>query len=251
MAAEVLIDTSVWIDYFRKPDSETGEKVLKHLKRGSLSTCGVIVFEVLQGAADREEFAFLEENLKGLHFLEANEEVFFEAAKISYDLRKHGITLPLSDILIAALAMANHQTIWTKDQHFKKKRAFIASFFDRWLSRRGPGLGEEATGLLRFQIGTSKGRGGRRYLPYVFTQEGVAMLSSVLRSQRAVRVNVQIMRAFVRLRDVLAVHKDLARRLESLEKKFDTHDAQIKLVFETIRDLMRQPEKPKGPIGFV
>jgi hypothetical protein len=59
------------------------------------------------------------------------------------------------------------------------------------------------------------------------------------------------MRAFVRLRDILAVHKDLARRLDSLEKKFDTHDVQIKLVFETIRDLMRQPEKPKGRIGFV
>ncbi|HJT24201.1 MAG TPA: ORF6N domain-containing protein, partial [bacterium] len=67
-------------------------------------------------------------------------------------------------------------------------------------------LTEKELGLLRFQIGTSKGRGGRRYLPYVFTQEGVAMLSSVLRSQRAVRVNVQIMRAFVRLRDVLAAH---------------------------------------------
>lgn len=105
--------------------------------------------------------------------------------------------------------------------------------------------------LLRFQIGTSRGHGGRRYLPYVFTQEGVAMLSSVLRSQRAVRVNVQIMRAFVRLRDVLAVHKDLARRLETLEKKFDTHDVQIKLVFETIRDLMRQPDRPKDRIGFV
>jgi hypothetical protein len=105
--------------------------------------------------------------------------------------------------------------------------------------------------LLRFQIGTSKGRGGRRYLPYVFTQEGVAMLSSVLRSGRAVRVNVQIMRAFVRLRDVLVVHKDLTRRLETLEKRFDTHDSQIKLVFETIRALMRQPEKPTGRIGFI
>jgi len=129
MPAEVLIDTSVWIDYFRKPDSETGEKVLKHLKRGALSTCGVIVFEVLQGAADREEFTFLEENLKGLHFLETNEEAFFEAGKVSYDLRKHGITLPLSDILIATLAMSNHQTIWTKDQHFKKIKGLHCQFF--------------------------------------------------------------------------------------------------------------------------
>ena len=105
--------------------------------------------------------------------------------------------------------------------------------------------------LLRFQIGISKGRGGRRYLPYVFTQEGVAMLSSVLRSQKAIRVNIQIMRAFVRLRDILAVHKDLARRLESLEKKFDSHDSQFKVIFDAIRELMRQPEKSKGRIGFV
>jgi predicted nucleic acid-binding protein len=129
MAAEVLVDTSVWIDYFRKPDSETGEKVLKHLKRGSLSTCGVVVFEVLQGAADLEEFNFLEENLKGLHFLEANEKVFLEAGRVSYDLRKHGITLPLSDILIATLAVSNHQTIWTKDQHFKKMKGLHCHFF--------------------------------------------------------------------------------------------------------------------------
>jgi hypothetical protein len=110
---------------------------------------------------------------------------------------------------------------------------------------------EKELNLLRFQIGTSKGRGGRRYLPYVFTQEGVAMLSSVLRSNSAIRVNIQIMRAFVRLRDILAVHKDLARRLETLEKKFDSHDAQFKVVFDAIRDLIRQPEKPKGYIGFV
>jgi hypothetical protein len=129
MAAEILIDTSVWIDFFRKPESEAGEKIIKHLKRGSLSTCGVIVFEVLQGAADSSEFSFLEENLKGLHFLDANSEAFFEAGKISYDLRKHGITLPLSDILIATLAMSNHQTIWTKDQHFKKIKGLHHQFF--------------------------------------------------------------------------------------------------------------------------
>ena len=129
MPAEILIDTSVWIDYFRKPDGETGEKVLNHLKKASLSTCGVIVFEVLQGSADAGEFTFLEENLKGLHFLEANEETFFEAGKVSYDLRKHGVTLPLSDILIATLARSNHQTIWTKDQHFKKIKGLHCQFF--------------------------------------------------------------------------------------------------------------------------
>ena len=129
MPAEILIDTSVWIDYFRKPGSETGEKIVKHLKRGSISTCGIVVFEVLQGAADLEEFSFLEENLKGLYFLEANAEVHFESGRISYDLRKHGITLPLSDILIATLATSNHQTLWTKDQHFKKIKGLQHQFF--------------------------------------------------------------------------------------------------------------------------
>ena len=129
MAAEVLIDTSVWIDFFRKPESETGEKIVKHLKRGSISTCGVVVFEVLQGAADAEEFTFLEENLKGLHFLDSSAEVFFEAGKTSYDLRKRGITLPLSDILIATLAIANRQIVWTKDQHFKKMKGLQHQFF--------------------------------------------------------------------------------------------------------------------------
>jgi predicted nucleic acid-binding protein len=129
MPAEILVDTSLWIDFFRKPDSDAGEKIIKHLKRGSVSTCGVIVFEVLQGAADQEELAFLEENLKGLHFLEANAETFFEAGRASYDLRKNGTTLPLSDILIAVLAMSSHQTLWTRDQHFKKIKGLHHQFF--------------------------------------------------------------------------------------------------------------------------
>lgn len=120
MAAEILVDTSVWIDFFRKPETEIGEKIVKHLKRGTVSTCGVVVFEVLQGAADPKEFDFLEENLKGLHFLEATEDVFLAAGRTSFDLRKKGTTLPLSDILIATLAISNQQTVWTKDHHFKK-----------------------------------------------------------------------------------------------------------------------------------
>jgi hypothetical protein len=85
-------------------------------------------------------------------------------------------------------------------------------------------------------------------LPYAFTQEGVAMLSSVLRSQRAVEVNIAIMRAFVRLRELLASHKDLARKLGELEKKFDE---QFQVVFEAIRHLMASdPPEPKRRIGF-
>ncbi len=109
-------------------------------------------------------------------------------------------------------------------------------------------LTSEEHAALRIQTGTSKsGRGGRRYLPYAFTEQGVAMLSSVLRSPRAVLVNVEIMRAFVRLRRLLATNADLARRLAMLEKKYD---AKFRVVFDAIRELMTPPKKPKRPIGF-
>jgi hypothetical protein len=102
---------------------------------------------------------------------------------------------------------------------------------------------------LRSQIATSKrGRGGRRYLPYVFTEQGVAMLSTVLNSERAIQVNIEIMRAFVRLRELIATHKDLAGKLAVLEKKYD---AQFKVVFDAIRQLMSPPESNKRKIGFL
>ncbi len=100
---------------------------------------------------------------------------------------------------------------------------------------------------LRSQIVMSSW-GGRRYPPYAFTEHGVAMLSSVLRSKRAVRVNIEIMRAFVRLRQILASHKELARKLEELEKKYD---AQFKVVFDAIRELMTPPEPKRRRIGFL
>ena len=88
---------------------------------------------------------------------------------------------------------------------------------------------------------------GLRRPPYAFTEQGVAMLSSVLRSERAVLVNVEIMRAFVRMRQILATHVDLARKLEALEKKYDT---QFKAVFDAIRELMSPPEPVRGKFGF-
>ena len=110
-------------------------------------------------------------------------------------------------------------------------------------------MSKEEYELLRSQIVISKkGRGGRRYLPYVFTEQGVAMLSSVLRSERAVQVNIEIMRAFVRLREMIATHKDLARKLEALEKRYD---AQFKVVFDAIRELMAPPTRKKRKIGFL
>ena len=108
-------------------------------------------------------------------------------------------------------------------------------------------LSLEEAERLRCQFGISN-RGGRRYRPYAFTEQGVAMLSSVLHSERAVRVNIEIMRAFVQLRQMLSSHADLARKLAEVEKKYD---AQFKVVFDAIRELMSPPEPPKKrPIGF-
>ena len=102
---------------------------------------------------------------------------------------------------------------------------------------------------LRSQFATSSW-GGRRYLPYVFTQEGVAMLSSVLNSKRAIRVNIQIMRAFVKLKELLLTHKELTIKIEALERRYADHDEKIKKIFEAIRQLMIPPEEPKRKIGF-
>lgn len=102
---------------------------------------------------------------------------------------------------------------------------------------------------LRSQIVTLKnGRGHhRKYLPFAFTEQGLAMLSSVLNSDRAVQVNITIMRAFVKLREMIASHKDLAKRLNALEKKYD---AQFKVVFDAIRQLMEPPKTKHRRIGF-
>jgi len=111
-------------------------------------------------------------------------------------------------------------------------------------------LTAEESAFLRSQFVTLKTGSGRhrKYLPYAFTEQGVAMLSSVLRSARAVRVNIEIMRAFVQLRQMLSSNADLARKLAALEKKYD---AQFKVVFDAIRELMAPPEPPrKKPIGF-
>ena len=102
---------------------------------------------------------------------------------------------------------------------------------------------------LRSQIATSnKGRGGRRYAPYAFTEQGVAMLSTVLNSERAIQVNIEIMRAFVHLRQMLASNAQLARKLNALEKKYDS---QFRVVFEAIRELMTPSEPNKRKIGFL
>jgi len=101
--------------------------------------------------------------------------------------------------------------------------------------------------LVRSQFATSKPRsGGRRYAPYVFTEQGIAMLSSVLNSKRAVQVNIEIMRTFVRLRQILATHEQLAKKLQALENKYDRR---FKIIFDVIHQLMAPPKLPSKPIG--
>jgi hypothetical protein len=125
-------------------------------------------------------------------------------------------------------------------------------------------LSAEEWQALRSQsvISNTEGRGGRRTAPYAFTEQGVAMLSTVLGSTRAIAVNIEIMRTFVRVRALAATHGDLAKRLAELEEKTEAlamnHDtfshntrAQLKKVFDALRELMTPPDPPKRPIGFI
>ena len=108
-------------------------------------------------------------------------------------------------------------------------------------------LTEEENISLRSQIATLKRGKHKKYLAYAFTEQGVAMLSSMLNSERAIQVNIAIMRTFIKLREIMATHKDLARKIDDIEKKYD---AQFKVVFDAIRRLLTTPEKPKKRIGF-
>lgn len=121
---------------------------------------------------------------------------------------------------------------------------------------------EEFANLRSQFVTSSSGYGGRRYAPYAFTEQGVAMLSSVLNSQRAIAINIEIMRAFVQVRSMAATHQDLAKQLAELQDKTESlamsHDtfsrntrAQLKQVFDALRELMTPPEPPKRPIGFI
>ena len=112
-------------------------------------------------------------------------------------------------------------------------------------------LTEEEYTVLRSQFATSKkGRGGRRFMPYVFTEHGAVMLASVINTPIAVNASIQVVRAFVRLRYFLASRKEFASRFAALEKKYEGHDEKFKLVFEAIRRLMALPEPRPKPIGF-
>ncbi|MBI5056126.1 MAG: ORF6N domain-containing protein [Nitrospirae bacterium] len=112
-------------------------------------------------------------------------------------------------------------------------------------------LNYQEIATLRSQFVISKaGKGGRRYTPYAFTEQGVAMLSSVLNSERAIQVNIAVMRAFVKLKEMLSTNKELAYKLAQLEQKMEKHDGEIKVIFDAIRQLMVPLETKKKKIGF-
>jgi len=110
-------------------------------------------------------------------------------------------------------------------------------------------LTKEEFKILRSQIVTSSW-GGIRYTPMAFAEQGVAMLSSVLKSDRAIQVNIQIMRVFTRMRQMLATHKELAQKLEEHEQRIEQHDGEIATIFEAIHQLMAPPETSRKKIGF-
>lgn len=112
-------------------------------------------------------------------------------------------------------------------------------------------LTEEEHQSLRFQFETSKiGRGGRRYLPYVFNEYGIAMLASVLKSERAAQMSIFIVRAFIKMREMLATHADLALKIGEIERKQKEHGDQLSAVYSVVKHLMNPPEGPKKKIGF-
>jgi len=113
-------------------------------------------------------------------------------------------------------------------------------------------LDEKEAVSLRRQIGTSNaGRGGRRYLPYVFTEHGAVMLASVLNSETAVQASISVVRAFVKMRAMLMLHQELAERVEQLEKVTDYHGQKFRVVSDLLEDIMRDPKHLKRNIGFV
>jgi len=161
-------------------------------------------------------------------------------------------SVPVEVIEKHILVLRNQKVILDKDlsQLYGVPTKVLIQAVKRSLKRFPPDFMFQLNGdefeILRSQIVTSSW-GGRRYFPYAFTEQGIAMLSSVLNSERAIAVNIEIMRAFVRLREMVASHKELAKKLQELEKKYD---AQFKVVFDAIHALLEPPKKPKRRIGF-
>lgn len=120
MKSNVLVDTSIWIEYFNKPKSPSGAALDDLIKTGYAFTAGVIMTELLQGAKIEKEFNAILENFIALPFFDTTIDTWIKAGKISFSLRRKGITIPTTDLIIASLALENNSSIFTLDPHFKK-----------------------------------------------------------------------------------------------------------------------------------
>jgi hypothetical protein len=177
------------------------------------------------------------ENVAQLVFFIRGEKVMFDAdLAMLYGVEVRGLNQ----------AVARNRKRFPADFAFQLTDDELAALRSQFVISKSPT--SQASSRLRSQIVISNtGRGGRRYLPYAITEQGVAMLSSVLRSTRAVEVNIAIMRNFVQLRRLMDSNRDLARKIESLEKKYDE---QFSAVFAAIKELIAQPPPPRKRIGF-
>jgi thymidylate synthase len=167
-----------------------------------------------------------------------------KAAAISIDLR---ILILRRQRVILDTALAELYNVPVKrlnEQTKRNRKRFPADFMFQLTPRENKSL--------RSQFATSKlGRGGRRSLPYAFTEHGAIMAATVLNSEQAVEMSVYVVRAFVRLRQMLAANKELAARFEELEQHLETHDGAINQIIKVIRKLMKRPAKRRSKIGFV
>ncbi len=120
MKPNILVDTSSWIEYFNIPDSKSGEIIENLLHDGRVVTAGIVLTELLQGAKVKEEFKAILENMVALPMLKTTTDTWIEAGRTSFALRRKGITIPITDLIIAALALENECQILTLDPHFKK-----------------------------------------------------------------------------------------------------------------------------------
>jgi hypothetical protein len=171
--------------------------------------------------------------------------------QISADRIEHAILLLRGHrvLLDADLALLYGVGVGRLNESVKRNRHRFPDDFMFQLSEAEFQSLKEQVGNLKSQFAISSfAWGGRRHPPYAFTEQGVAMLSSVLRSKRAVEVNIEIMRTFVRLRQLISTNAELARKLEALEKKYD---AQFKVVFDAIRQLMKPLEPKRQKTGFI
>jgi len=173
------------------------------------------------------------------------------AKQVSAERIEHAILLIRGHrvLLDADLALLYGVSVGRLNESVKRNRNRFPDDFMFQLSEAEFQSLKAQVGNLKSQFAISSSDwGGRRHPPYAFTEQGVAMLSSVLRSKRAVEANIEIMRTFVRLRQLLATNAELARKLEALEKRYD---AQFKVVFDAIRQLMAPSEPKKRKIGFI